>query len=265
MWVTDLPMWLGLLVSVAAFLALSWAILLLLRRWVQRASRGAPEWDRVLGYVTAAYGVLYGVTLAMIAAAAFSHANDVDAIVLQESSSVAVLYRDASGLPEPTASELQRALTVYTERVVEHDWPTQQAGVRPEEARAEVDDIQRVLFGYEPVTAGQQQIQNQAIGAFNQFVSDRRERIAITGLALPGVLWVVVLVGALLNAVLIALVEVRSLRAHLIMSGLIAVYVALVIYAIASFDSPYSGAVSVGPDDFVDLLNGLLAGTRSGG
>ncbi|WP_307218833.1 DUF4239 domain-containing protein [Microbacterium sp. SORGH_AS_0888] len=262
---TDLPLWLGLLVSVAGFLALSWAILLLLRRWVRRASHGAPEWDRVLGYVTAAYGVLYGVTLAMIAAAAFSHSTDVDDIVLRESSSVAVLYRDASGFGEPTASELRQALAAYTEDVVEHDWPQQQAGTKPEEARAEIDEIQRLLFSYEPATAGQQQVQNQAIGAFNQFVADRRERIAITGLALPSVLWVVVLVGAVLNAVLIALVEVRNLRAHLIMSGLIAAYVALVVYAIATFDSPYSGAVAVGPGYFVDLLDGLFAGSRGAG
>jgi hypothetical protein len=258
MWLTELPLWLGPILSVGAFLVVSWGILLLLRRWVHRASKGVPEWDRVLGYATAAYGVLYGVTLAMIAAAAFQNASDVDTIVLEESSSIAVLYRDASGFPEPTATELQDALIAYTEQVVEVDWPQQAAGTPPEDSAGAVDDIQSIIFGFEPRSSREAQVASQTIAAFNQFITERRERIAITELALPGVLWVVVLVGAVLNAVLIGLVEVRNLRVHLIMSGLIAAYVALLIYGIASFDRPYSGSVMVGPAYFEELLGGLL-------
>lgn len=257
----DLPLWVGLPLFVLLFLAGSWLILLAMRRWVDRASKGSPEWDRVLEYAMAAYGVLYGVTLAMIAAGAYENNRDVDQIVLRESSAVAVLYRDAVGFTEPERSELQQQLREYVLQVIEVDWPLQETGVPPEETIDEVDRIQDVIMTYEAQEPSEVVKLSQTVAAFNQFVYDRRARIAITQLHLPWVLWVVMVVGAFLNAVLIGLIQVRSLRVHLIMSGLIAVYVSLLIYTIASFDNPYSGAVVVGPEYFEELLVGLMRDT----
>jgi hypothetical protein len=259
MWLFDVPSGIGIPLFTLFFVGASWLVLLVLRRWVLRSAKGGGEWDRILGYAITAYGVFYGVTLAMIAAAAYQNFADVDGLVLQESSSVAVLYRDASGFPEPTRTELQEGVIAYAHRVVDVDWPRQAAGEVPEDSIAEVTRIQDTLFGFQPETTAQTSLQSNTIAAFNQFVADRRARIEVSGLALPGVLWVVLGVGAVLNAVLLSLIEVRSIRVHLIMSGLIAVFVALLIYAIASFDHPYMGPVAVGPEYFVELLQGLLA------
>lgn len=258
MWIYTIPLWIGLPAFVLIFVTVSWGIVLALRSWVLRTSAGNGEWDRVLGYAVAVYGVFYGVTLAMIAAGAYANFSEVDSIVLDESSSIAVLYRDASGFPDPVRDELQSALVEYTREVVESDWPLQVAGEAPEETVDEVTRFQEALFAFEPETRSQTSLHNQTIEAFNTFVGDRRSRIAISELALPGVLWIVLAVGAALNAVLIGLIEVRSLRVHLIMSGLIAVFVALVIYAIANFDHAYAGPVAVGPGYFEQLLDGLL-------
>ncbi len=261
MWTWDLPIWIELPLFVALFLAVSWGILLAMRRWVERTSRGSTEWDRVLAYAMAAYGVLYGVTLAMIAAGAYENNRDVDQIVLRESSSVAVLYRDATGFTEPERSRLQEDLRNYVIEVIDHDWPQQAAGIPPEDTVEEVDRIQDVIMTYEAKSPTEVQKLSQTISAFNEFIGDRRARIAITQLHLPWVLWVVMGVGAFLNALLISLIEVRSLRVHLIMAGLIAVYVSLLIYTIAGFDNPYSGAVVVGPEYFEELLVKLMPGT----
>ncbi|SDG72588.1 Protein of unknown function [Microbacterium pygmaeum] len=258
MWLYALPMWVGLPLFIAFVVAGSWLILLSLRRWVRRTSRGSGEWDRILGYAVAVYGVFYGVTLALIASASYADFSDVDAIVLQESSSVAVLYRDASGFPEPERGELQTLLTDYTSRVIEVEWPAQSSGDLPNETTDEVDKIERLLFGFQPQTEAESNVQEETIDAFNQFVADRRARVAVTELQLPGVLWIVLTVGAVLNAVLLGLIEARSLRVHLAMSGLIAVFVAMLIFAIAGFDRPYSGSISVEPTYFIELRDGLL-------
>ena len=95
---------------------------------------------------------------------------------------------------------------------------------------------------------------NQTVGLFFDFVEARRARLDETKLALPPLLWVLVAVGAALNALMLALVEARNLRVHLIMSGLIAVFVALLIFVTAAMDHPYSGFVSVPPEPFQNLL-----------
>lgn len=258
MWLYEIPMWVGLPLFIVFVVGGSWLILLGLRRWVRRASRGGGEWDRVLGYAVAVYGVFYGVTLALIASASYANFSDVDSIVLQESSSVAVLYRDASGFPDPQRDELQTLLTNYTTRVIDVEWPAQAQGTVPDETTTEVDSIENLLFSFEPKTEAQSNVQVETIDAFNQFVADRRARAAVTELALPSVLWIVLTVGAVLNAVLLGLIEARSLRVHLAMSGLIAIFVAMLIYAIAGFDRPYSGPISVEPTYFIELHDGLL-------
>jgi hypothetical protein len=258
MWLYEIPISIGLPLFVIVVVGGSWLILLSLRRWVRHASHGSGEWDRVLGYAVAVYGVFYGVTLALIASAAYANFSDVDDLVLQESSSVAVLFRDAAGFPEPERGELQALVTDYTTRVIEVEWPAQASGTVPDETVDEVDGIQDILFSFAPQTAAQTSLQQEAIGAFNQFIADRRARVAVTELELPAVLWIVLSVGAVLNAVLLGLIEVRSLRVHLVMSGLIAVFVAMLIYAIAGFDRPYTGPISVTPTYFVELRDGLL-------
>jgi hypothetical protein len=90
----------------------------------------------------------------------------------------------------------------------------------------------------------------------------------VTDLGLPSILWTVLWVGALLNAILLSLIQVRNLRIHLIMAGLIAVFVALLLYAIAGFDRPYSGPISVTPTYYQSLLDGLfqrVPAARAGG
>jgi sugar phosphate permease len=73
-------------------------------------------------------------------------------------------------------------------------------------------------------------------------------------------LWVLIAIGGVLNALMISLVEARNLRIHLIMSGIIAIFVALLVFVTASLDHPYAGPVSVDPDGFAVLLEQLIVG-----
>jgi len=254
----DAPLWLGMTLFCVGFVALSCGILLALRRWVARVAKDRSEWDRVLSYAVGAYGVFYGVTLALIAAASYSTYADVDQVALDESSSIAVLYRSAEDFPEPQREQLRAAIVTYTTNVVEQDWPQQARLIEPVSGDADVTAIQRAITGFVPNDAREINVQAQTLQSFETFVGQRRQRIEVTDLGLPSILWTVLWVGALLNAILLSLIQVRDLRIHLIMAGLIAVFVALLLYAIAGFDRPYSGPISVTPAYYQSLLDGLF-------
>lgn len=258
MWLYTIPVAVALPLFVAVFVGAFLLIVIALRRWVPRDPERMGEWDRVLGYSIAVYGVLYGVILALIAAASYENYRDVEEIVLQETSSVAVLYRDASGFPEPTKDELQSLIVEYVDHVIDVDWDLQRAGDIPSHTVQEVTDIQKILFAFEPADQSESNLHLNTIRAFDDFVADRGARIGVTGLELPPMLWLVLYIGALLNAVLIGLVEVGRLRVHLIMAGVIAAYVGVVIFAIASFDHVYMGEVSVDSTYFDELREWLF-------
>ncbi|HOB57318.1 MAG TPA: DUF4239 domain-containing protein [Rhodoglobus sp.] len=250
----DGPIWIALPTFVLLFLAFSWAILLAVRPWVKRVSANHEEWDRVLGYAMQSYGIFYGILLALIAVSVYENFQRVSGVVLDEASSLGTLYRAVSSYPPPVGPDLQEQLRLYTQNVISVDWPLQGRDIIPAEGNAQVDSIQSILFAYEPSTSGGQALHNQTVGLFFDFVEARRARLDETKLALPPLLWVLVAVGAALNALMLALVEARNLRVHLIMSGLIAVFVALLIFVTAAMDHPYSGFVSVPPEPFQNLL-----------
>lgn len=258
MWLYDVPLSVGLPLFIALVVGGSCAILLILRRWVHKVAPQGEEWDRVLSYAVGAYGVFYGVTLALIAAAAYGNFTEVDGIVLEESSSLASLYRTAALLPEPQASELQEQVIAYTRNVIDVDWPQQSRLEIPSDTDANVTAMQQAIAAVQPTTPAQILYVEQSLDQFQLLVENRRERIALTTLALPNVLWIVLGVGAVLNAVLIALIEVRNLRVHLLMAGMLALFVGLLLYAIAGFDHAYAGPIAVTPEYFQDLLDDLF-------
>lgn len=258
MWLYQVPIAIALPLFVALFVAVSLAIVLALRKWVPRDGDGADEWDRVLRYAMASYGVLYGVTLALIAAASYENYRGVEEIVLQETSAISVLYRDASGLPEPTSTDLQVLLLEYTDNVIDVDWVSQSGGVIPTHTATQVTEIEEVLFSFQPAGESESNLHAATISAFNQFLSDRGARIGATAQEIPPILWLVLYAGALINAVLIGLVGVGRLRIHLVLAGLVAAFVGIVIFAIASFDHVYMGEVAVDTTLFEELRRTLI-------
>lgn len=258
MWLYDLPMSVGLPLFIVLVVGGSCVILLILRKWVFRVAPQGEEWDRVLSYAVGAYGVFYGVTLALIAAAAYGNFTEVDGVVLEESSSLASLYRTAALLPDPQGDDVQNQIVQYTRNVIDLDWPMQRRLEIPAETDANISAMQQAIGQVQPTTAAETLYVQQSLDQFQLLVENRRDRIALTHLALPSVLWIVLSVGAVLNAILIALIEVRNLRVHLLMSSLLALFVALLLYAIAGFDHAYAGPIAVTPEYFEDLLSGLF-------
>ena len=94
----------------------------------------------------------------------------------------------------------------------------------------------------------------QLLATFDDFIEARRERIDATTLELPPPFWVVIWVGAAVNAILVALIHLKNVRLHLLLAGLLAVFIALVMFVTADLDHPYAGFISVGPGAFERVL-----------
>jgi hypothetical protein len=254
----DLPTWVSMPTFMLVFLGLSWLILLGARPFVTRAAATNADWDRVLGYAMSSFGLFYGILLALIAVSVYENFQRVNGISLDEVATIATLFRNFGAYPGAFGTDLQQQLQDYTMNVVAVDWPLQEAGIEPTAGDASIDAMQSALFAFEPGTISEQTVHTQTLAVFDRFVDVRRDRIDETELSLPGLLWAVVAVGAFLNALMIGLVESKSRRIHLIMSGIIAIFVAMLIFTTATIDHPYAGAVSVTSEPYLDLYENVL-------
>lgn len=257
-WFYSTPLWVSLPCFLILFIAASLGIVLGVRPWVRSVAAQPKEWDRVLGYSIGTFGVFFGIFLALVAVAAYQNYDQVHTDVLQESSTLGAVYRDISGFPSAVAAPMQEALREYVRAVIDEDWPLQHNGIAPAESSGTLLHFQHMLLTYRP-SSGTASLYTATVNQYDDFVTARRTRINVASLGLPTLLWALIWVGAAVNAVLLALVDVKSKRVHLIMAGLLAVFIGLVIFVTADMDRPYMGDISVGPDDFVRLLHQVMS------
>jgi hypothetical protein len=84
----------------------------------------------------------------------------------------------------------------------------------------------------------------------NRLLAQRRKRLMSVELGLLPELWMVVLVGGLLNIGLSLLVTTKDVRLDVILTTAFALMIGIMVFLIFALDHPFWGEVSVRPDPF---------------
>jgi len=254
-WFYEAPDSIALPLFVVLFVAGSCAIVIAMRPLIRRIATTPAEWDRVLGYVVGTFGVFFGILLGLIAVSVYNDYTTAHSSALDETSRLGALYRGTTSLPSPLDTRLHEELQTYARTVIEEDWPAQRRGEVDVPSTRVVDEIEVRLAEFDPQDLREQAQLSQLLSTFDSFVESRRARIDAVTLQLPDLFWLVLWVGAFINALLIGCIDVKSLRLHLLMAGLLALFIGLVMFVTADMDHPYIGSISVDPGDFSRLLH----------
>src|SRR5262249_8957754 len=140
--------------------------------------------------------MLYGLVAALISVNVYNTYSGVARIVSEEATSLAALYRDAGGYPEPTRSELRQTIRDYVQQIIHEAWPQQRHGETPAHGVEMVNAIQDVLLPFEPTSEGQKLVHGETLRAFNEMVLARRLRVDANRESLPGMMWTILILGA---------------------------------------------------------------------
>ncbi len=89
-------------------------------------------------------------------------------------------------------------------------------------------------------------------------IESRRLRADAVNEGLPGPMWGVVLVSAILCILTCYIFYLEDWRMHAILVIMLTTFVALAIFLTVAMDHPLQGEVSVPPDDFQTLLDRML-------
>jgi hypothetical protein len=211
--------------------------------------------DAVSGTVQA-IGVFYGITVGLIAVAVWNANSAASDLVSGEASAIGGLYRDISGYPTPIREELQSKLRDYTDFVIKQDWPAQKYnGTTVPGGMYILTDFQRRLFAFEPSTPGQTQLHAEALHAFNHLADRRRLRLVAASGGLSNVMWAVIWVGAVITIGVAYFFKIPDGKLHAILVGLIAGFLAMVLFMIIMNDRPFFGYMAVPPEPYQMMLD----------
>ena len=232
--------------------------LLLVRRFVLPRLRVELSDSEFVGAVVQSVMVFYGLALALIAVNVWQTYNDVSRTVSMEAITFAALYRDVRGYPEPTRSGLQREIRGYIEQIIHEAWPLMRKGQVPTAGIEWMDRLQAVLLGFEPATEGQKALHRETLAAFNRALEARRLRVDAVGTGLPGVMWVIIVVGAVISISACYFFRVEDARHHGILVVLLAVLIGLVITMTVVMNHPFRGGLGLGPEPYQLVYDQLM-------
>jgi hypothetical protein len=232
--------------------------LLLVRRYVLPRLRIHDEDSHFSGAMVHSVMVFYGLAVALIAVNVFETYADVSKITSQEATALAALYRDVSAYPEPIRAPLQKELRDYVNQVIHEAWPLQQRGQVPSGGVERMNRFQDKLFTFEPTTEGQKLLHAETLRAYNNMIQARRMRLDAVGTGLPGVMWIVILVGAVISLSASFFFKVEDARLHGILVTLLAMFIGLVIFMTFALDRPFRGDLGVRPEPYQLIYDHLM-------
>ncbi len=243
----ELALWAGLV-----FVGYYWIGCVLLRPILRPFVRSRFGTNDVVGYMVSCFGVFYGLLLGLIAVAAFQNLNEVEANVAREAASLNALYEDVSTYPQPHRQNLQWLLRDYCHYVIKYGWPEYRQGRIPRGSETRIEAFHERMLAFEPQTKSHEIIHAEALRQFASFLEHYRVREHSVRTGLPHFLWYVVLLGAVLNIALIWLFDMNLLT-HLLLGGVLALFLGQLITLIAITDNPFRGELCVSPEAFETL------------
>lgn len=170
------------------------------------------------------------------------------------------LYRDADGYPEPLRGVLEGDLRSYTRHVIDIGWPQQRRGIVPSGSMPYLEHFQKNLLKFEPLSSGQQVLHAETFRKFNDLVEARRARLSVVTSGLPGSLWSLVILGAVISIAVTLFFDTSSFSMHFWMTALMSALMGLMIFPVGTLDNPFQGEVSVSPAALEIVYSEVMTG-----
>jgi hypothetical protein len=250
-WIYALPSWLFFFAVVAVMGLLAAAGLLIFQRFVP--PRDEFSHNDVAGPIIGTVGTILAVVLSFLLIENWQEYDAAATTTALEASAVADLYHSAAYFPAPTGQELQRAIRVYVHDIVDREWPEMRNGGESATAARESLAISGIVGRYQPNTAAQQALQQNAMTLINSFQDGRRVRLWDNEQGIPMIFWAGNVLLAALTIGLSYLFRVRKRWVHVLMSTSLACVIGVMFVLTAEFDYPFRGDGQIQPTTWVRL------------
>jgi len=256
-WLYDLPLIVSFSLIVGSITLFSIGGIFIMKPYVSKWWSGHDNNDQIAFYLSAV-GVFYGITLGLLAAGVWQNFQDAEEKVTIEAAAIAALYRDVSSLPAPKNEILKEKLSMHVRYLVDTAWDLHRQGITTTKGTALLTEFQKELYSFEPQSAREIGIFQEALKQFNRVSELRRMRLSAVNNGMAAIVWMVILIGGSTTLVICWMFNIPSLRMHVIMNSLIGLAIGTLIYLIVMLDYPFRGVLSITPEAYEQVYNQMM-------
>ena len=221
------------------------------RRFPDSARRANNE---VAGFFLAVLGVMYAVLLAFVVVTVWERFDRAETAVDGEANELVAVYRLALALPDPVGPRLRETAREYAAAMIDEEWPAMARGeLGPRTGRLN-DGLWATATTFEPSTERDRLLQAETLDRLHEVDDDRRLRQLASQSGLPGILWGLLIGGAIITVAFTYFFSSPSPRAQYTMTALYTASIVFVLLLIQLLNFPFRGALRVTPEAFVLAL-----------
>lgn len=195
-------------------------------------------------------GTLFSVLLGFMIASAMGRYQDAQMYGQVEASNVASIFRVARGMSDVDRPRLRQLCRDYVNDVIDNEWPRMEKHEKINHGWVTYQEMWEAVVSTVPENDRQSNLQQGMIASMQALGEQRRARILLASTSMPQALWVVVGIGALIT---VAFTYVFASQFHHVqgaMTTLVAAALALNIWLLSAYSTPYSGELKIRPTMF---------------
>lgn len=206
------------------------------------------------GFYITVLGALYAIFVAFMIFTVWTRYYEAVVVVNQEANELADVYRLSEALPQPLQDQMQKAAMDYADIVVKYDWPAMAQGEIPDRMQTHIDRMWKIMNSIGPEQVPDEVRRDHLGEAFDSLMDYRRLRILHSQTSLPGLLYTVLIFGAVLVIGFAVLFTVEGFWPHVIKACVLAAIISLMVFTVWALDHPFQSWVHVSSQPFERVL-----------
>jgi len=211
----------------------------------------------------------YGVFLAFVTYALWGQRNQAQQFIETEAAELNFLFHVSRGFPEPTRSQLLQLIRTYNNNIISLEWP---AMVHSElkflyGRNPAIDTIIDILTRFIPSTDTERSLCEQALEVAEKVYIARRMRLLSARSSIGLYVWLVIIIGAIVNVVPTLFLRVRHFTYQFVAKFCLVALLLLVILTIRDLDNPFRGSWRVQPEAYIlnnQRMDAVLSESQEG-
>lgn len=251
---TSQPVWV-LVLLLAIFTLLAMAGPVLVRRAVPLDRLRTN--NEVAGFKFAVIGVLYAVLLAFVVIIAWERFHEAERALAAEAGAAGAISRLSTGLDAGGAAEVRRRTAAYLQSVLADEWPSMARGHSSPGTSQALTDLYEAVLRERPGDMHDADLQTDLFRQLDQLTAARRDRLVMAGGTVPGVIWFVLILGAVLTIMFTYLFGSQYVVMQSLMTGVLAAIIFSAILVVVAIDQPFTGAIVVEQEPLRAVLGEL--------
>jgi Protein of unknown function (DUF4239) len=233
-----------ILIFVAASLTFLW----LLRRFWPSSQR--RDHNDIIGWQVSVLGTTYAVIMGFMLYAVWTDFNSAQMNADAEANALVNVYRIAEALPAEQREQIQKLSRDYADAMVFEEWPAMHKGKLSPATHLIVQQLWTTTMQSKPANLSEQTSLDHVLTELTTMTQYRRLRQLQSQSKLPGILWTVLVIGAVLTTLSACLFGTENFKLHAVQVFSLSFLLSLALVAIADIDRPFRGTVHVTPLGF---------------